>query len=147
MSPELRAENLRWRCPHCGASIDLPRHIKSPKIHGQAHTLPEWKWHKRWLEHRCHGAYRRCVPQAPNKRYIVIPGHVVSWHDHQRHFISADRLMDLYGVRRVECVTVPPHQVEDPRINELIKRDGLIPLTPRGDGDYTLKTATQTRLF
>lgn len=38
------------------------------------------------------------------RRYLVRPGWVTSKNDGKRHFICADRLIELYGVDSEECV-------------------------------------------
>ena len=39
-----------------------------------------------------------------NKKYLVIPGFVISHTDGEIHFITADKLIKLYNVPRDECV-------------------------------------------
>ena len=145
---EQHVGNLRWVCSCCGSTIDLPKEVRCPKIPGQTITQPEWKWSKGHLKHRCRGKYSYCRPSALRRRFIVIPGRVVSIFDRQVHHITADQLMDLYKVRRCECVVASPMETMDnDRLNRIIDSKGLIPLCPRGDGNYDLKSVGQVELF
>lgn len=57
-------------------------------------------------------------------KYLLCPGEIRSKNDGDLHYISARRLIELYGVDPRECTT-------DDRGLE-----GLIPLRPRYQGDY-----------
>lgn len=61
------------------------------------------------------------------KKYLVCPGYVTSRHDGDRHYIGAESLMHLYGVKQEECV-----------VWDGFSRwpEDLIPLRPRFRGDY-----------
>lgn len=145
---EQHISNLRWTCSSCGQYIDLPRNVRTPKIPGQTVTLPEWKWHKGHLEHRCGRKYNYCRATAVRRRFLVIPGHVISIYDGQRHLVGAERLMTLYKVRRCECVVATPMDTMNPhRLDRMITEGGLIPLRPREDGNYSLKKLGQEELF
>ena len=67
------------------------------------------------------------------KKYAVYPGHIISQHDGERHYISAHTVAGLYNVNPKECVFLrqvdgqPRGMVQD-----------LVPLHPRSDGDYDL---------
>lgn len=67
------------------------------------------------------------------KRYMVCPGYVYSRSDSDRHWISADRLIRLYGVNPAECIV---------STSETERRGtwaaDLIRLAPKWDGDYSL---------
>lgn len=63
--------------------------------------------------------------------FLVVPDNIVSKHDGDTHYISAYQLMQLYGVRRNECVILR-HTGEWPR------HEGLYILDPKYDGDYEL---------
>lgn len=68
------------------------------------------------------------------KNFIVVPGPVNSKFDGDRHYISATRLMDLYRVKREECVVI-----ENSRNAYLYGRyEGCLILEPRYHGDYDL---------
>lgn len=41
---------------------------------------------------------------SPSKKYLVRPGRIRSINDGDLHFIEAEELMRLYGVRRQECI-------------------------------------------
>jgi hypothetical protein len=66
-----------------------------------------------------------------DKRYMLHPGYVFSQTDGDRHWVSADRLADLYGVPMGQCCI-------ERCPTDGLRRGGLIHLTPRTDGDYTL---------
>lgn len=68
------------------------------------------------------------------RKYLVIPGPVLSKNDGDRHHIGAARLMQLYGVSPRECVIAP----EDRRGWQ--PPSHLIQLRPRYDGNYDLPT-------
>ena len=61
--------------------------------------------------------------------FIVCPGPVVSQTDGDTHYISAHSLINLYGVKRTECVIMSPTTA---------RMEGLYVLDPRFDGDYSL---------
>lgn len=72
------------------------------------------------------------------KKYLIVPGNVVSKSDGQRHFVSAVQLMLLYKVKLSECIVLSG------RIEYGFKRltgtyQDLMVLTPRSDGNYSLK--------
>jgi len=60
------------------------------------------------------------------KKYRVLPGYIKSKNDGDRHYISAGRLMLLYGVSSAECVIGYNGGV-----------DGLIVLKPLYNGNYS----------
>lgn len=88
-----------------------------------------------------------------NIKYILHPAQVRSMSDGQYHFITANRLAELYGVNRNECVVRPSYpttQVNDDefrcyqrKVEEFDKKydnQGLINLYVRNNGDYRLPT-------
>lgn len=77
-------------------------------------------------------------PAKPAVRYLLLPGHVTSRTDGQRHWVGSGELIRLYGVDPRECVSADPrHPRADTAIARLID-SGLIPLTPRWDGHYAI---------
>lgn len=64
------------------------------------------------------------------KKYLIWPDWVMSRTDGERHFISASRLIHLYGVNPDECHIHRENGERDPI--------GLLVLAPKRDGDYTL---------
>ena len=77
-------------------------------------------------------------------RYLLCPGLVRSRVDGDLHFVDAGRLAWLYGVRREECLVLPPLQCgalgADRVRTELIDRvvrGELVALRPRADGRYS----------
>lgn len=65
-------------------------------------------------------------------KYAVYPGTTVSRNDGQRHYITFEQLVRLYGVNPRECIDCS-------RPTNGFKLDGLIPLTPRYNGNYEIK--------
>ncbi len=61
------------------------------------------------------------------KKYLVLPGRVLSKNDQDYHFIGADQLMRLYGVSPAECI-IHKERMSIP--------EGLIPLAPDYHGEY-----------
>ncbi len=64
-------------------------------------------------------------------KYAVYPGYVYSQNDHDKHWVSADKLIRLYGVKRRDCLVIREHE-------RGANGEGLIPLKPRSNGDYRL---------
>jgi hypothetical protein len=75
-----------------------------------------------------------------SKKYVIAPGFVHSTFDRQRHYIGAEKLMQLYGVKPEECEIYEP----SPRWTNshfriaAAKCKGKTRLGPRNDGDYSL---------
>ena len=72
-----------------------------------------------------------CLDVLCKRPYAVVPGYVTSKTDGQKHWITAQALMQLYGVSPKECYIVT--ETEVPYIPP-----GCIVLYPKYDGDYTL---------
>jgi len=72
------------------------------------------------------------------KKYIVLPGYVDSKNDGERHYISAQQLIDLYGVNIKLCVIVPYGSEHRPRGYSEEQFNSMIKLYPRFHGDYNL---------
>lgn len=66
-------------------------------------------------------------------KYIVRPGYVFSRSDGDRHYISADKLIELHQVPISECVIIA--NKKDLYKLKGLKRE-LINLFPRTDGKY-----------
>ena len=64
------------------------------------------------------------------KEFLIVPGKVTSIRDGDIHFISAHQLINLYGVKRDECIIVRDDTRSVP--------EGLLYLEPSYEGDYTL---------
>ena len=62
-------------------------------------------------------------------RYILHPGWVTSQNDGDRHYITAVRLLGLYGVHPALC------RIYDPKVKD---KEGEVHLYPRYDGNYSL---------
>lgn len=71
-------------------------------------------------------------------RYLLCPGYVFSKFDGDRHFISAEKLKDLYGVDWPDC------DVLKPGIN--LNKYKYIYLFPRYDGNYCKMPKLSTRI-
>ena len=88
-------------------------------------------------------------PLLSRYKYVAIPGNT-----NTGVFVSAAKLCNLYGVNRAECLCLTSADMEQsnaaPRwregqttmLQEVAGYDlrGLIPLTPRGDGNYEIPT-------
>ena len=79
-------------------------------------------------------------------RYLLQPGAVLSKVDGQVHFIGAPQLAQLYKVDPRECTVIRPPEGDQPRegyvaLMNQARRDGLLVLTPRYDGDYDITKA------
>ncbi len=75
------------------------------------------------------------------KKYLVIPDYVISKTDGQRHYISCNQLLRLYGVNENECVFSESSSTGNMTnsIEYYKKRYGnLIELRPKHDGHYNL---------
>lgn len=68
------------------------------------------------------------------KRYLCIGAFITSPHDGDRHFISARKLPDLYGVDPRDCSFI------DTDRKTPIDTSGYIPLYPDSTGEYKLPT-------
>lgn len=62
-------------------------------------------------------------------RYVLHPGWVTSRNDGDRHYITAIRLAELYGVHPACC------RVSSPDAKD---KEGEVHLYPRYDGNYSL---------
>ena len=71
------------------------------------------------------------------KKYLIIPGWVRSRNDEDKHWIGADKLMELYGVDPAECETLTMREFTHTPEHD------LIPLAPRYSGNYTLSKEAQ----
>ena len=73
------------------------------------------------------------------KKYIVFSGHVFSNCDGDRHWIGADRLMQLCGVKPYECYIMDKKHPETfLGKDSLLKDKSLIHLHPDSQGRYGL---------
>ena len=72
------------------------------------------------------------------KKYILCPGPVQSCIDGDLHFIGAERLAKLYGVRLSECFVWDWGKGMYDRTPRGVDTEKLIWLTPRYDGAYPL---------
>ena len=69
-------------------------------------------------------------------KYVLCPGFVTSKTDRDKHWISADKLIQLYGVNRQECIMFGEKGFD-------YKKKGLIFLAPRYNGDYEVSKCPQ----
>ena len=68
------------------------------------------------------------------KKYICYGDYIFSKSDSDRHYISAKRVAELYKVNPQECFFVEIHK-DKPGLD---RRNNLIRLFPKYNGDYTL---------
>jgi len=64
-------------------------------------------------------------------KYCAMAGHVLS-QDGDYHYISSQRVMQLYGVNPKECITAPLNR------KGFRLPDGVVALYPMSNGDYSL---------
>ena len=78
-------------------------------------------------------------------KYVVYPGKVISRTDLQEHYVGARDLMRLYGVEESECEIYEPKPWWPPHYHDRDeeRRNGLIALRPRYDGNYSLPSNDQ----
>ncbi len=70
-----------------------------------------------------------------DKKYVIFPGNVISPYDGDEHYISANKLIELYKVDRDECIIIHDE------FEYAIYRKQIVGLTflyPRTDGNYTI---------
>jgi hypothetical protein len=73
-----------------------------------------------------------------NKKYLVVPGFVDSKMDADLHFISGQKLIQLYGVDKRECIFCRRDEIHTYR------GSGLKLLEPQYNGkDYILSNAIE----
>ena len=70
------------------------------------------------------------------KKYILISGIINSKNDGDEHYISADKLRELYKLNKEECIFFNKEQ--DVIGNENFP-EGCVILRPRYDGNYNLE--------
>ncbi len=70
-------------------------------------------------------------------KYFIHPGYVRSKTDRQKHYISGDRLIDLYGVDPKKCLICTDENMLGRWIN---RTDNHVHLYPDADGRYLLTT-------
>lgn len=76
-------------------------------------------------------------------KYLVYPDYVRAA-DGDVHFITAQMLMRLYGVRPDECIVVRSDDEHQFRAYSQEFLDSLKHLAPRTDGNYTQVSATKS---
>jgi len=80
-------------------------------------------------------------------KYLVFGGYINSQFDNDKHYISGDRLVELYGLKKSECKVAGWYDCNEFReIESSIRRELLMRrypkakiLRPRYDGNYNLK--------
>jgi len=68
------------------------------------------------------------------KKYLIFGGYIHSKNDGDLHFISGDRLRQLYNINKEDCIIV--NNEEDKMKIKGIKRYEFIELYPKFDGKY-----------
>ena len=66
--------------------------------------------------------------EPTRKKYVVHPGWITSKNDGDRHFVSSNALVRLYGVNPSECMIKYPTSAPAP--------EGMIHLYPDYSGEY-----------
>lgn len=75
------------------------------------------------------------------KKYILYSDYIRSRHDGDEHFVTANMLASLYGVRLDECYVVRPEEAEYQVLRGVKDPNSLIRLRVRYDGNYKLPEA------
>jgi len=71
------------------------------------------------------------------KKYLVIGGYVISQSDKEKHYVSAHRLCELYGIKQEDCDLVNEFKKGySTSYRDLAKYDKI--LRPKNDGSYEL---------
>jgi hypothetical protein len=81
------------------------------------------------------------------KKFVVHPGYAISRNDWDRHYISAQALMDLYEVHQNECIVLDQW---DPRLDRSLGFRGLenlLHLHPLAGPDYRPVSARERELY
>lgn len=81
-----------------------------------------------------------------NKKYRCLGGYVFSKSDGDRHYITARRVAELYGVNPSECLLVDSHNSD--RVQRGLTLDylaSLIDLWPDSSGRYKLPTNQENK--
>jgi len=91
----------------------------------------------------CEGSGQFIRGTGMDKKYLVFPGKVISRHDGDSHFITADKLIRLFGVKREECIIINSLDEAGRIMNTEPGFQKMIHLSPRWDGDYTLPNANK----
>jgi len=68
------------------------------------------------------------------KKYLLCPGYILSKTDNDRHYISAEKLAQLYNVPMTQCIIQP----ERPEEARMIDTSKLIILRPQYHGCYDI---------
>ena len=78
-------------------------------------------------------------------RYLLCPGLAVSHTVGSRHYVGADQLAALHGVRMSDCLVMPPQRPANQRermaLLERVRSGELIALVPSFNGKYRLREA------
>ena len=77
------------------------------------------------------------------KKWVIAPGTLFSRVTGESVMVSADRLMELYGVTPEECIIAPTRQVDQMAMMERGDTTGLIWLRPDPKGRYALPGVPQ----
>jgi hypothetical protein len=73
-------------------------------------------------------------------KYVILPGYVRSRTDNDLHYVNSSMLIALYKVDPKECVILGLDCTQEERLDvfDLAKKEKLIFLGPRYDGNYQL---------
>jgi hypothetical protein len=71
-------------------------------------------------------------------KYVLFPGYVVSRLDGERHYLTAPKLAELYGVDFFGCrvFMAGEYSESDDLVIEHLRAKGFVFLEPRSDGNY-----------
>lgn len=74
--------------------------------------------------------------KMPSIKYLVLPNIIPSKHDNDKHYITADMLIELYKVNPKECICI--RQTKDLLSYTQDYIDSLIILRPKYNGNYAI---------
>ena len=72
------------------------------------------------------------------EKYVLVGGYMNSKWDDDWHYISAEKLLRLYGLKRSECVFTDADEYFQYGRHKHPKYKNLRPLFPDFDGDYNV---------
>lgn len=80
------------------------------------------------------------------KKFLLVPGYVISRSDGQLHYVGVGALCRLYGVSLAECIVADIHGTWKLLLSEF-EVTCLVRLAPRDDGQYRLVDVAKDRIL
>lgn len=94
---------------------------------------------KNYIHMSCEGGGHTLSSTIAFRKYVLCPRYIVSSKDEDRWYISANKLVRLYGVRPIDCVVVEGGILLPENRYYLKEYSSLKWLHPRQDGNYSLE--------